>query len=356
MSGVPNLLNPNIINLSPGEGVLERVKVFVTRRLFDEAINLIEEYADVEVFESEEEPAPYELILEKVREIDGLLCLLTDKIDTRIIEGGERLKVVSNYAVGYDNIDVETATKKGIYVTNTPGVLTETTADLAWAILMAIARRVAEADRYVRGGKWVHAWGPKMMLGIDVHSKTLGIVGLGRIGSAVARRAKGFNMKVIYYDIFRREDLEKELGLEFKPLDELLSKADFITLHVPLTKDTYHLIGEREFSLMKRTAFLINTSRGAVVDEKALYKALKGRRITGAALDVFEKEPIDPDNPLLELDNVVLTPHIGSASIETRKKMAMMAAENLVSVLRGEEPPNLVNPEVREVRPLKPRS
>ncbi len=334
---------------------MERAKVFVTRKLFDEAISLIEEYADVEVYESEEEPAPYDLILEKVRDIDGLLCLLTDKIDARIIEAGERLKVISNYAVGYDNIDVETATRKGIYVTNTPGVLTETTADLAWAILMAIARRVVEADKYVRAGKWVHAWGPKMMLGSDVHGKTLGIVGLGRIGSAVARRAKGFNMRVIYYDVFRRENLEKELGLEYRPLEELLKEADYVTLHVPLTKETYHLIGERELSLMKPTAYLINTSRGAVIDQKALYKALKERRIAGAALDVFEKEPIDPNDPLLELDNVVLTPHIGSASVETRKKMAMIAAENLVSVLRGVEPPNLVNPEVREVRPLRPR-
>ncbi len=334
---------------------MARAKVFVTRKLFDEAISLIEEYADVEVYESEEEPAPYDLILEKVRDIDGLLCLLTDKIDARIIEAGERLKVISNYAVGYDNIDVEVATKRGIYVTNTPGVLTETTADLAWAILMAIARRVVEADKYVRAGRWVHAWGPKMMLGSDVHGKTLGIVGLGRIGSAVARRAKGFNMRVIYYDVFRREDLERELGLEYKPLEELLKEADYVTLHVPLTKETYHLIGERELDLMKPTAYLINTSRGAVIDQKALYKALKERRIAGAALDVFEKEPIDPDDPLLELDNVVLTPHIGSASIETRKKMAMIAAENLVSVLRGVEPPNLVNPEVRRIRPLKPR-
>ncbi|MCD6479638.1 D-glycerate dehydrogenase [Candidatus Bathyarchaeota archaeon] len=332
-----------------------RAKVFVTRKLFDEAISLIEEYADVEVYESEEEPAPYDLILDKVRDIDGLLCLLTDKIDARIIEAGECLKVISNYAVGYDNIDVEAATKRGIYVTNTPGVLTETTADLAWAILMAIARRVVEADKYVRAGKWVHAWGPKMMLGSDVHGKTLGIVGLGRIGSAVARRAKGFNMRVIYYDVFRREDLERELGLEYKPLEELLKEADYVTLHVPLTKETYHLIGEKELDLMKPTAYLINTSRGAVIDQKALYKALKERRIAGAALDVFEKEPIDPDDPLLELDNVVLTPHIGSASVETRKKMAMIAAENLVSVLRGVEPPNLVNPEVRRIRPLKPR-
>jgi len=334
---------------------LGRAKVFVTRRLFDEAISLIEEYADVEVYDSEEEPAPYDLILEKVRDIDGLLCLLTDKIDARVIEAGERLKVISNYAVGYDNIDVEAATKRGIYVTNTPGVLTETTADLAWAILMAIARRVVEADKYVRAGRWVHAWGPKMMLGSDVHGKTLGIVGLGRIGSAVARRAKGFNMRVIYYDVVRREDLEGELGLEYKPLEELLKEADYITLHVPLTKDTYHLIGERELNMMKPTAYLINTSRGAVIDQRALYRALKERRIAGAALDVFEKEPIDQDDPLLELDNVVLTPHIGSASVETRKKMAMMAAENLVSVLRGVEPPNLVNPEVRKIRPLKPR-
>lgn len=332
-----------------------RPSVFVTRKLFDEAISLIEDYADVEVFESEEEPAPYNLILNKVRDVDGLLCLLTDKIDSKIIEAGNRLKVISNYAVGYNNIDVETASKRGICVTNTPGVLTETTADLTWAILMAIARRVVEADGYVRNGKWIHAWGPKMLLGTDVYGKTLGIIGLGRIGSAVARRARGFRMEIIYYDVIRREDLEKELGVEYKPLDELLSKADYITIHVPLTRETYHMIGERELSLMKRTAYLINTSRGAVIDEKTLYTALMKRQIAGAALDVFEEEPISPENPLLELGNVVLTPHIGSASVETRKKMAMMAAENLIYALRGEEPPNLVNPEVKRIIPLKPR-
>jgi glyoxylate reductase len=279
--------------------------------------------------------------------------LLTDKIDKEVLDAAPNLRVISSYSVGFDHIDVEEATKRGIYVTNTPGVLTETTADLAWSLLMTIARRIVEADKFVRTGKWKVGWSPTLLLGRDVYGKTLGIVGLGRIGSAVAKRARGFDMKVLYYDVIRPPpEREKELGVEFAPLDRLLKESDFVTLHVPLTKETYHMISERELKLMKSTAFLINTSRGAVIDEKALVKALKEGWIAGAALDVFEKEPIDLDNPLLELENVVLVPHIGSASTETRSKMAEMAAKNLIAVLKGEEPPFLVNPEVMKVRPL----
>jgi len=332
---------------------LIKPKVYVTRQLFDEALEILRKYAEVDVFEGVDNAAPRDLILSKVEDLEGLLCLLTDKIDSEIIEAGTRLKVISNYAVGFNNIDVDTATKHGIYVAYTPGILTETTADCTWALLLSIARRIAEADRYVRSGNWMHAWGPRMFLGSDIHGKTLGIIGLGRIGSAVARRAKGFNMNIIYYDIMRREDLEDELGVAFKEFDEVLSEADFVTIHVPLTEETHHMIGRRELSMMKRTAYLVNTSRGPVIDEEELYNALKERIIAGAALDVYEQEPIDPRSPLLGLDNIVLVPHIASASIETRTKMAVVAANNLVSVLRGEEPPNLVNPEVKKIRPLK---
>ncbi len=330
---------------------MEKPKVYVTRQLFDEALEILRMYSEVEVFEGIDNPAPRELILSKVRNVEGLLCLLTDRIDLKVLESGRNLEVVSNYAVGFNNIDVDAATKRGIYVTNTPGILTETTADCTWALLMAISRRIAEADHHVRSGKWVHAWGPRMFIGSDVHGKTLGIIGLGRIGSTVAKRAKGFDMDLIYYDINRREEMEEKLGIVFKSLDDVLHESDFVTIHVPLTKQTHHLIGRHELSMMKRTAYLINTSRGPVIDEKALYEALKERVIAGAAMDVFEQEPIDPKSPLLGLDNIVVTPHIASASVETRTKMAVVAAENLVSVLQGKEPPNLVNPEVRKIRP-----
>jgi glyoxylate reductase len=329
---------------------LARPKVYVTRQLFKEAIDLLEKHADVEVFEGDDNPIPRELLLKKVKDVDGLLSLLTEKIDKEVFDEAKKLKVVSNYAVGFNNIDVNEATKRGIYVTNTPGILTETTADCAFALLMASARRIVEADKNIRAREWIHAWGPKMFIGADVHGKTLGIIGLGRIGTAMTRRAKGFNMKVIYYDPCRREDLEKEWGIGYTPLDELLATSDFVSVHVPLTEETYHLIGKEQFSKMKRTAYLINTSRGPVIDEKALYEALKNRTIAGAGIDVFENEPLDRNSPLIELDNIVMTPHIASASIETRTAMAVMAATNIVSVLLGKEPPNPVNPEVKAVR------
>jgi glyoxylate reductase len=331
---------------------MTRPKIYVTRQLFDETMDFLKRNSDVEVFEGSDDPAPKELILSKIRDVDGLLTLLTDSIDAEMMEAGRNLKVISNCAVGYNNIDVEAATKRGIYVTNTPGILTETTADCTFALMLAVARRIAEADRYVRSGKWIHAWGLKMFLGSDVHGKTLGIIGLGRIGRAMAKRAKGFGVSVIYYDVNRNIDSERDLGITYAEMEHLLKEADFVTIHVPLEKETHHLIGARELSMMKRDAYLINTSRGPVVDEGALYDALSRHVIKGAALDVFEREPIDSKNKLLELDNVVLTPHIASASVETRKKMAMMAATNLVSVLNGEEPPNLVNPDVKRIRPL----
>lgn len=329
----------------------ERKKVYVTRRLPEEAMKLLEEKFDVEIW-TEEMPPPKEVLIEKVKNIDGLICLLTEKIDEEVINAaGPRLRGICQVAVGYDNIDVEAATKKGIYVTNTPGVLTETTADYAFALLMATARRIAEADRYVRSGKWKIPWGLMMLLGQDIWGKTIGIIGMGRIGTAVARRAKGMNMKILYYDVVRNEKAEKELGAKYVDLETLLKESDFVTLHVPLLPSTRHLINEERLKLMKKTACLINTSRGPVVDEKALYKALKEGWIWAAGLDVWEKEPTDPDNPLLKLDNVTASPHIASGSIATRTKMALMAVENMIAILEGKVPPNLVNKEVLKVRP-----
>ncbi|MDK2373201.1 MAG: glyoxylate reductase [Candidatus Korarchaeota archaeon] len=327
-----------------------RPKVFVTREIPERGLSKIREHFEVDLW-TDEAPPPKGVIIERVRDVDALVSLLTDPVDAEVFDAAPKLRIVSQYAVGYDNIDVEEATKRGIYVTNTPGVLTETVADFTFALMLAVARRVVEADRYVREGRWKVAWHPLMMLGSDVYGRTLGIVGMGRIGSAVARRAKGFGMRILYYDSVRREDLEKELGAEFVDLNRLLEESDYVSLHVPLTPETYHLIGEEQLRKMKPTAFLINTARGKVVDQKALYKALKEGWIAGAGLDVFEQEPISPDDPLLKLDNVVLAPHAASASHETRSRMAEMVAENLIAFLNGKVPPNLVNKEVVNVRP-----
>jgi len=322
-------------------------RVFITRRIPEEGIKMIMEHCETEVSDFDG-VLPREMLLEKVKNKEGILCLLTDTIDKEVMDAaGPKLKVISNYAVGFNNIDVEEATRRGIMVTNTPGVLTETTADLAWALIMSIARRIVEADKFVRAGKF-RGWEPLLLLGTDVYGATLGIIGFGRIGQAMARRASGFNMKVIYYDLQRAPlQVEKELGASYRTLPELLSEADFVTIHVPLTPQTHHLIGEKELKMMKKGAYLINTARGPIVDEKALVRALQEKWIRGAALDVFENEPeVEPE--LLKLDNVVLAPHIGSATHATRTKMAIMAAENLIKALQGEIPPNLVNPEVLE--------
>ena len=325
---------------------MPKPKVYVTRTLFPEAIEILEKVAQVEVYQSEDDPIPRVLLLKKVRDIDGLLPMLTDSINAELMDRAKKLKVVSNYAVGYNNIDVDAATQRGIMVTNTPDVLTDTTADTAFMLLMAISRRLVEADRHVREGKWVKAWGPKMLLGSDVTGKTLGLVGLGRIGSAMVPRAKGFGMRLIYTDTVRSPEREKKLGVEFREFKDLLKEADYVSIHVPLTAETHHLMGEKELHMMKPTAYLVNTSRGPVVDEEALYRALRGRVIAGAALDVHEKEPVDKDDPLLSLKNIIMTPHIGSATVETRVAMAVRAATNLAAALRGERPRDLVNPGV----------
>ena len=326
-------------------------KVYVTRKIPEVGIELLKKFCDVD-YRDEVPPPSREELLDAVEDIDAIYCTLNEKIDEEVMDKAGKLKVIGTMSVGVDHIDVDHATSKGIYVVHTPGVLTETVADHAWALLLATARRIVEADRSIRNGEWKIPWAPTMLLGYDVYGKTLGIIGIGRIGSAVARRAKGFNMKVLYYDIVRREDLEKELGIKYAELDELLRESDFVTLHVPLTPETKGLIKERELKLMKRTAILVNTSRGAVVDQKALTRALREGWIAGAGLDVFEKEPISVDDPLLKLDNVVLTPHIGSASHDTRNKMAEYVAEGIIKVLKGEKPDNLFNPDVIKVRSL----
>lgn len=323
--------------------------MFVTREIPERGLRIIKERFDAEVWPNYA-PPPKNMIIQKAAEVDALASLLSDKIDSEVFHAATNLKIVAQFAVGYDNIDVKEATKRGIYVTNTPGVLTETTADFAWALLMAVGRRVVEADKYVRSGKWKVGWHPSMLLGGDVYGATIGIVGLGRIGAAMAKRAKGFGMRILYYDVIRRPNLERELGLEYVELDDLLRKSDFVTIHVPLLKETYHLISEGKLKLMKKTACLVNNSRGQVIDEKALYEALKNKQIAGAGLDVFEQEPTPAGNPLLVLDNVVVAPHISSGSYETRSRMAEMVAENLVSFFEGKIPPNLVNCKVLEIR------
>ncbi len=325
-------------------------KLFMTREIPERGLKKIKEHFEVDLW-PEEAPPPKDVIIERVKDKDALVSLLTDPIDAEVMDAAPNLRIISQYAVGFDNIDVKAATERGIYVTNTPGVLTETVADFAFALLLAVARRLVEADHYVRSGQWKVAWHPLMMLGTDVHGATLGIVGMGRIGQAVARRAKGFGMKILYYDVVPRPEIEKEVGAKRVDLETLLKESDFVSLHVPLLPETYHMIGEGELKMMKPTAFLINTARGKVVDQKALYRALKEGWIAGAALDVFEREPIPPDDPLLQLKNVVLAPHAASASIETRSKMADIVAENLIAFKEGKVPPTLVNKDVVNVRP-----
>ena len=316
-------------------------KVLVTRDLPGDAISRLRERYSVDLPTPDEEISHGRLV-EHLVDKQGLLCLLTDRIDTEVLANAPLLKVISVCAVGYNNVDVKEATRRGILVTNTPGVLRETTADLAWALLLAAARRIPEGDRTVRSGRFV-GWSPSLLLGHDVHGKTLGIVGMGDIGTAVARRAAGFGMRILYHNR-NPSPLATEVGAEMASLDHLLSNADFVSLHVPLSQSTRHLIGKRELDMMKPTAILINVSRGEVIDEAALVEALRKGRIASAGLDVFENEPkLAPG--LVGLANVVLAPHIGSASVETREKMTQMAVKNLVDGLEGRRPLHLVNPE-----------
>jgi lactate dehydrogenase-like 2-hydroxyacid dehydrogenase len=320
-------------------------KVFVSRVIPDRGLDRVLEACDAEVWQ-EELPPPRHVLLEKVRGLDGLLCLLTDPIDGELMDAaGPQLKVISQMAVGFDNVDVAAATARRIPLGNTPGVLTECTADFAFTLLASAARRVVEAADYVKAGRW-RTWGPMLLLGADLWEATLGIVGFGRIGQAVARRARGFDMRLLYHDAFPNEEAAAEVGAEYRTLDGLLGEADFVSLHVPLLPETVHLIGARELRLMKTSALLVNTSRGPVVDPEALCTALAAGEIAGAALDVTDPEPIPVDSPLLTLPNCLVVPHIASASISSRNKMSEMAAANLLAGLRGEPLPNCVNPEV----------
>jgi glyoxylate reductase len=326
-------------------------RVYITRKLPEQALNLLKSNGVDFSFNSNDEPPSEGSLRREISDVDGLICLLTERITPDIIDAGKNLKVIANIAVGYDNIDVRKATEKGIYVTNTPGVLTETTADLAWALLMASARRIVEADRFLRAGRWKIQWNLMFMTGLDVYGKTLGIMGLGRIGQAMARRARGFNMRVLYYDENRNRDAEVELDVKYADMDTVLKEADFVSIHVPLTEKTRNFISHRQLAAMKKSAILINTSRGPVLDEHALFTALKQGIIAGAGLDVFQMEPIEKSNPLMKLDNVVLVPHIGSATVETRTKMAVIAVENAIAAIQGKTPQNLVNPDAMKVKP-----
>jgi glyoxylate reductase len=320
-------------------------KVFLTRLIPDEGLAPLQSEVELDLW-PDELPPDRAALLHHLPGIDGLLCLLTDPIDAEAMDtAGDSLRVISQMAVGFDNIDVAAATARRIPVGNTPGVLTEATADYTWALLLAAARRVVEGTAYARSGRW-KTWGPTLLLGADVGGATLGIVGLGRIGQAVAERARGFDMHIVYYDRQRRPEVERELGIEYASLEDLLSEADFVTVHTTYNDSTHHLLGEVEFERMKPHALLINTARGPIVDRDALYRALTTGKIAGAALDVTEPEPIDPRDPLLMLDNVIVTPHIASASRSSRGRMAQMAAQNLLAGLRGERLPNCVNPEV----------
>ena len=327
---------------------LLKPKVYVTRLLPQVAMDKIQAFCDAKVWEGDL-PPPRDMLLQNVVGVEGLLSLLTDKVDAELMDRAPKLKVVSNCAVGFDNVDVTEATKRQILVGNTPGVLTETTADFAFALMMAAARRVVEGDRVVRAGKW-KTWGPMILLGQDIHDATLGVVGFGRIGLAVAKRAKGFGMRILYTDVVRNKQAENELGLEYVAMERLLGQSDFITLHVNLTPETHHLIGRKQLESMKATSILVNTSRGPIVDNMALYDALHTGKIAYAALDVTEPEPIPANHPLLTLDNIIVVPHIASASVATRTKMAVIAAENLIAGLKGEMPPNPVNPEVLKMK------
>jgi glyoxylate reductase len=317
------------------------MKILVTRQLPEEVLLSVREEHDVEMYEGES-PMDRTALREAMRDKQGLLCTISDQIDDELMSGASNLKMIANFGVGYNNIDVAAASARGILVSNTPDVLTDATADLAFALILAAARRIVEGDRTVREKRF-RKWSPFFFLGREVSGKTLGIVGLGRIGKAVARRARGFDMPVLYYNRRRiQETEEKALGAVYVDLKTVLARCDFLTLHVPLTEETFHLISKEELQMMKPTAFLINASRGPVVDEKALVQALKKGHIAGAGLDVFENEP-QPDPSLMELDNTVLLPHIGSATLETRTAMARKAMENLLAGIMGERPPDCVN-------------
>jgi glyoxylate reductase len=326
--------------------VTNRPRVFVARRMPGGALERLAALTEMRLWQ-DDLPPPRETLLAEAREAEGLLTLLTDRVDEELLGQAPKLRAVSNMAVGFDNIDIAACTARRISVGNTPGVLTDTTADFAFALLMAAARKVVDGDTFVRAGKW-KTWEPGLLLGQDVHGATIGIAGMGQIGQAIARRAHGFGMRILYTDEIARPETEAATGARRVDKDRLLRESDFLTLHVPLMPETHHFIGARELGLMKQTAILINTSRGPVVDQVALAAALRAGSPAGAALDVTDPEPISMGDPLLALPNVIIAPHIASASFATRSKMADMAVDNLLAGLGGKRPPNCVNPEIFE--------
>src|ERR1035438_9201631 len=326
---------------------MPKPRVLATRPLFPAAQQILNAGCEVEYWTKPERISKEELFL-RVKDKEGLVCLLTEKVNEELLRASPKLRIAANVAVGFDNIDVPVCTKRGVVATNTPGVLDETTAEGAWTLLMAVARRIGEGEQLARSGNW-KGWDLDQLVGTDVWGKTLGLVGFGRIGRAMARRATGFQIKVIYSDAIRAPlEVEKELNAEYRDFNALLAEADFVSVHVPLLPDTRGLFEGAKLSRMKPTAFLINTSRGPVVDEAALVYALESGKLAGAALDVYENEPFI--HPGLKRPNVVLAPHMASASLETRTKMASMAAENVVALFKGQKPPNMLNPEVLKTR------
>ena len=319
-------------------------KVYVTRSIYPEALDVLQRGHEVRVWD-EDRTIPRDVLLREIADADAVLTLLTEKVDDEFLDHAPRAKIVANMAVGFDNIDVPACTRRKVVVTNTPGVLTETTADFAFALLMAAARYVVPGMQYVRGGKW-KTWSPSLFVGRDIHHATLGIVGLGRIGQEMAKRGRGFDMDIVYFDVHRREDLEQQHGWRYAEMDTLLGEADFITIHVDLNDATRKMFSTEAFRKMKNTAYLINAARGPIVDTDALYEAVKAGEIAGAGLDVTDPEPLPADHPILTLENVVVCPHIASASLQTRTKMAILAAENIVAALNGEPAKTPVNPEV----------
>ena len=345
----------NNVNADSANGVMGKKKIYVTRRILEPALSILSRKCQV-TLNKKPYPPSREEISKNVAGKAGILCMLTDRIDAEVMDkAGSNLQVISSYSTGFEHIDVKEATARGIYVTYTADILAEATADLAIGLILACARNIVSADDYTRNKKWKIAWSPDLMLGYNVHGSTLGIIGLGRIGSAVARRARGFNMKVLYYNRKRNRQLESELRVTYAALDELLAQSDFVSIHTTLNSASNQLIDRTKLRLMKKTAFLINTARGQVVKEVDLVRALEHNQIAGAGLDVFETEPLPRSNPLLKMKNVVLLPHIGSATYQTRSKMAEVAARNLLDVLVEKKEPNpkfLVNPEVKNLRPL----
>ena len=319
---------------------MDKKKVYITRNVSVIPVELLKEQFEVEINPEDRTLTKKELI-EKLNDKDAVITQLADKVDKEVLQNAPNLKMIANYAVGFNNIDVDEAAKRGIRVSNTPNVLSDTTAEMAWALLFSVTRRICEGDRYVREGKW-NSFSPNLLWGQDVTGKTLGLIGAGRIGKAFAKKSIGFDMKILYHNRSRDEEFEKVYNAVYVDKDTILKESDFISIHVPFTKETKHMIGEREFKQMKNTAIIINTARGQVIDEKALVKALKEKEIWGAGLDVFENEP-ELEEGLKELDNVVLMPHVASGSIETRTKMGKIVAENIIRVLNGDEPLTPVN-------------